>query len=324
MRAGERAPFRADRPQWPACPDTARRSAANPTQQIAADDERRERLRTRVRREQAVQVSKELVATPLQVRRRQHTRRRSAKAGPACEQQERDDRHGREPRHETPDADELGAEGARFAFDAARHTARHLADRDVDRRRKAKRLVPAFARAELLDEARGVLRHQDLHPLHGRTDPMAGKRPQRKRHRRDEPVNHQDRKAARERPPSAPGAAALCRSRSTAGAIRVREDERQEDDEQHAGGGELIEDDGEDHEADQRGGRRDVERRAPALVAARRLSRRQVGEWVGRQPAHARLSHLSPCTSTCLVARRNRDGPATRYGSSGGNWKSDA
>ena len=197
----------------------------------------------------SVEVAQELVSSPPQVRRRQHSRRRSPKAVPPRQQHECDDRHHREPRHEAPDLGEFRPERASLDLDATGQAARDGADRTLDDRRQAKRLVPDFAGVQLVDEAGGVFGDEDPDSCHRRAEPGPVERPHREQDRGDEPVDHEGRQAARQRSSSArPRRRASQPLRG--GCDQVGQDERQERHQEHTGGRELIEDDRQHHEGD--------------------------------------------------------------------------
>jgi hypothetical protein len=62
------------------------------------------------------------------------------------------------------------------------------------------------------------------------------------------------------------------------GRNQVRDNERKEDDEEDAGGGKLVEDHRHHHEDGECARDEDVDRGAPALLAACGLSRREVAQ----------------------------------------------
>ena len=80
---------------------------------------------------------------------------------------------------------------------------------------------------------------------------MAGEGPERKSDRGDGAVDREDGDAARQRPPAAPRSGVVPQSLDRR-CNQVGEDEGQERHEQHAGCGELIEDDREDDERRER------------------------------------------------------------------------
>jgi hypothetical protein len=120
---------------------------------------------------------------------------------PPCEQYEGDHRHYRKPWHESPDLGEFCAERTNLDFETAGHTSGEGTDRGLDGCRQAKRLVPPFGSVQLIDEADGVFGDENPHSLQRRSEPAPVERPDGKQNRRDDPVDHENRQAARQWPP---------------------------------------------------------------------------------------------------------------------------
>ena len=200
---------------------------------------------------------------------------------------------------------------ARLVLQALRDHAGHGVDRRVHRERQPQRLVPAFGGVQLLDEARGVFRHQHPHAAQRRAEPGAVERPHRNGDGGERAVEGERRQPARQRP-------ALSRRRRGIaqpfgrGREQVGEHERQERHQQHAGRGELVEDHGQHDERHDQRRRAEIDARAPALAGAGRLPPRQIGLDVG-----ARASGAPPdCRCSAAAA-------GVAAGSSHGRFQSD-
>jgi hypothetical protein len=62
--------------------------------------------------------------------------------------------------------------------------------------------MPPFGGVQVIDEADGVFGDENPHSFQRRTEPGPVERPDGKQDRRDDPVDHESRQAARQWPPA--------------------------------------------------------------------------------------------------------------------------